>query len=173
MIMEWIRFGLCAVCLITAMLCFTAAVLGANRFGFIMNRLHAAGIGDTLGLFLVALSILIGDGFHMQEIKMAMILVFMAFTSPVSSHFLTQMEYFTNPRLYHYVRREGLRGAKKAGKDGRSSKDTSAGGGTAAPAGARTPERGTDSPGKESDGGHPGRTEALIGAGRPETEERR
>ena len=95
MILEWIRFGLCAVCLITAMICFTAAVLGANRFGFIMNRLHAAGIGDTLGLFLVAVSIIIGDGFHMQELKMLMILVFMTFTSPVSSHFLTQLEYFT------------------------------------------------------------------------------
>ncbi len=108
MILEWIRFGLCAVCLITAMICFTAAVLGANRFGFIMNRLHAAGIGDTLGLFLVAVSIIIGDGFHMQEIKMLMILVFMTFTSPVSSHFLTQLEYFTNPHLYSYVKRDGL-----------------------------------------------------------------
>ena len=110
MILEWIRFGLCAACLFTAMICFTAAVLGANRFGFIMNRLHAAGIGDTLGIFLVALSILIGDGLHMQEIKMLMILVFMAFTSPVSSHFLTQLEYFTNPHLYSYVKREGLDG---------------------------------------------------------------
>ena len=108
MILEWIRFGLCAVCLITAMICFTAAVLGANRFGFIMNRLHAAGIGDTLGLFLVAVSIIIGDGFHMQELKMLMILVFMTFTSPVSSHFLTQLEYFTNPHLYSYVKRDGL-----------------------------------------------------------------
>ena len=108
MILECIRFGLCAVCLITAMICFTAAVLGANRFGFIMNRLHAAGIGDTLGLFLVAVSIIIGDGFHMQELKMLMILVFMTFTSPVSSHFLTQLEYFTNPHLYSYVKRDGL-----------------------------------------------------------------
>ena len=108
MILEWIRFGLCAVCLITAMICCTAAVLGANRFGFIMNRLHAAGIGDTLGLFLVAVSIIIGDGFHMQELKMLMILVFMTFTSPVSSHFLTQLEYFTNPHLYSYVKRDGL-----------------------------------------------------------------
>ena len=55
MIFEWIRFALCALCLITALVCFTAAVLGANRFGFIMNRVHAGGVGDTLGLFLVAM----------------------------------------------------------------------------------------------------------------------
>ena len=60
MIFAWIRFGLCALCLITAMICFTAAVLGANRFGFIMNRVHAGGVGDTLGLFLIALSIILG-----------------------------------------------------------------------------------------------------------------
>ena len=73
MIFAWIRFGLCALCLITAMVCFTAAVLGANRFGFIMNRVHAGGVGDTLGLFLIALSIILGDGFHMGELKLCFI----------------------------------------------------------------------------------------------------
>ena len=72
--------------LITAMVCFTAAVLGANRFGFIMNRVHAGGVGDTLGLFLIALSIILGDGFHMGELKLCFIIIFMWFTSPVSSH---------------------------------------------------------------------------------------
>ena len=110
MIGEWIRFALSAVCLITAMICFTAAVLGANRFGFIMNRIHAAGIGDTLGLFLIALALVIGTGFGMPQIKMIMIIVFMWFTSPVSSHFLSQIEYFTNPDLYRYVRRENAGG---------------------------------------------------------------
>ena len=107
MIGEWIRFALSAICLITAMICFTAAVIGANRFGFIMNRLHAAGIGDTLGLFLVALALVVGTGFGMPQIKMIMIIVFMWFTSPVSSHFVSQIEYFTNPDLYRYVRRDG------------------------------------------------------------------
>ena len=107
MIIEWIRFGLSAACLVTAMACFTAAVIGANRFGFIMNRIHAGGIGDTLGLFLVALSIIIGTGVHMPEIKMTMIILFMWFTSPVSSHFLIQVEYYTNPDLYRFVKREG------------------------------------------------------------------
>ena len=64
MIFAWIRFGLCALCLITAMICFTAAVLGANRFGFIMNRVHAGGVGDTLGLFLIALSIILQALLH-------------------------------------------------------------------------------------------------------------
>ena len=105
MIGEWIRFGISCACLIGAMICFTAAVLGANRFGFIMNRLHAAGIGDTLGLFLVALSLILGTGLGLPQVKMCLIIVFMWFTSPVSSHFLIQIEYFTNPDLYRHVKR--------------------------------------------------------------------
>jgi multicomponent Na+:H+ antiporter subunit G len=71
-----------------------------------MNRVHAGGVGDTLGLFLVALSILLGDGFHMGELKLGFIIIFMWFTSPVSSHVLIQVEYFTNPHLYDHVKRE-------------------------------------------------------------------
>lgn len=108
MIGEWILFILCAVCLITAMILFTAAALGANRFGFIMNRIHAGGIGDTLGLFLIALSIILGDGFHMAEVKMCFIIIFMWFTAPVSSHILIQVEYFTNAHLYDYVERDAM-----------------------------------------------------------------
>ena len=152
MILEWIRFGLCAVCLITAMICFTAAVLGANRFGFIMNRLHAAGIGDTLGLFLVAVSIIIGDGFHMQELKMLMILVFMTFTSPVSSHFLTQLEYFTNPHLYSYVKREGL--DEPGGTPGRL--DSPGSGQDAVSGGALQPVRTSEGPGEKMNAGKRG-----------------
>ena len=66
MIGEWIMFILCAVCLITAMILFTAAALGANRFGFIMNRIHAGGIGDTLGLFLIALSIILDYKYYIS-----------------------------------------------------------------------------------------------------------
>ena len=109
MILAWIRFGLSAFCLLCAMICFTAAVLGANRFGFIMNRLHAGGIGDTLGLFLVALSIILSSGLRMPEIKLIMILIFMCFTAPASSHFLIQVEYFTHPDRYHYGKREGAK----------------------------------------------------------------
>ena len=59
---EWIRFGLTAICLITALIGFTAAVIGANRFGFVMNRMHAAGIGDTLGIFGVVCAVMLREG---------------------------------------------------------------------------------------------------------------
>ena len=44
----------------------------------------------------------------MGELKLCFIIIFMWFTSPVSSHILIQVEYFTNPHLYEHVKREGL-----------------------------------------------------------------
>ena len=103
---EWIRFGLIALCVVTAMTGFTAAVIGANRFGFVMNRMHAAGIGDTLGIFGILLALMLKEGVGMVTAKMAVIIIFLWFTSPASSHFLSQIEYFTNPHLFRYTDRD-------------------------------------------------------------------
>ena len=103
---EWIRFAIVAGFLLLGMLAFTAGVIGANRFGFALNRMHAAGIGDTAGLFFVILAMVVAAGVHTDTIKLAGIVFFMWFTSPVSSHFLSQIEYYTNPRLYQFLHRD-------------------------------------------------------------------
>lgn len=100
---EWIRFAVVAVILIAALIGFTAAVLGVFRFGFVMNRLHAAGIGDTVGLFGVVLAMIIAAGLHWDTVKLVLIIFFMWFTSPASSHFLIQVEYFTNEQLSRWA----------------------------------------------------------------------
>ena len=100
---QWIGFWVVAVCLFFGMIAFTAAVIGANRFGFAMNRLHSAGIGDTLGVMCIIGGLMGAAGFHADTLKLLLIIVFMWFTSPVSSHFLTQIEYYTNPQLHRIV----------------------------------------------------------------------
>ena len=107
MIWEWIRFVLVALLLVIALFSFASAALGVWRFGFIMNRIHSAGIGDTLGLSALAAALMLYSGLSMQTLEILLIVVFMWFTSPVSSHFLCQIEYYTNPELYrHTGRRE-------------------------------------------------------------------
>ena len=49
--MEWVRFALTAVLLACSVFCFASAVLGVYSFGFILNRIHASGIGDSLVIF--------------------------------------------------------------------------------------------------------------------------
>lgn len=103
---EWILFGVVAILLILALICFTAAVIGAYRFGFVLNRMHAAGIGDSLGLLCVTAAVVAATGFCMDSLKLILLIVFMWFTSPASSHFLSQVEYFTNEHLYRYTDRK-------------------------------------------------------------------
>ena len=93
---EWIVFFLTAVLLSTALICFTTAVIGVYRFGYILNRMHAAGMGDSLGLFLVIAAVVIATGLKTDSLKMMLLILFMWFSSPASSHFLSQVEYYTN-----------------------------------------------------------------------------
>ncbi len=92
--MEWIRFVLTAVFMIVGLCSFICAVLGVFNFGYIMNRLHAAGIGDTMGLMSVLVALM----------KLIAVAAFMWCTSPVSTHFMGQIEYFTNPELSSYLK---------------------------------------------------------------------
>ena len=95
-----------AVLLTISVVSFAAAVTGAWRFGFVMNRMHAAGIGDTAGLFFIVIALMVGSNAPMDILKLALLVVFMWFTSPTSSHMLAQIEYYTNPHLYSHVERE-------------------------------------------------------------------
>ena len=104
--MEWFRFALTALFLGISVFSFATAVLGTFRFGFIMNRIHAAGIGDTVGLLCVVLASVIGSGDLMTILKLILVLIFMWSTSPVSTHFLGQIEYYMDAQLDRFVERE-------------------------------------------------------------------
>lgn len=100
---EWIRFWIVAVILTAGILCFVLETVGIFRFGYVLNRMHAAGIGDTAGIFLVIASLAVARGPQMDTLKLVVLVFFLWFTSPVSTHFLGQVEYYTNPVLRMYV----------------------------------------------------------------------
>ncbi len=102
---DWIVFFITAALLLSALLCFTAAVIGVYRFGFILNRIHSSGIGDSLGFLCAISAVIIATGLKMDSLKLMLLILFMWFTSPVSSHFLSQVEYYTNEHLYRYTDR--------------------------------------------------------------------
>ena len=108
MILEWMRFAIAAVLAILGLCSFGAAVLGAYRFGFVLNRMHAAGIGDTAGIFLMIASLAVARGLHMDTLKLIVLVFFLWFTSPVSTHFLGQVEFYTNPLLGRHVKKAAL-----------------------------------------------------------------
>lgn len=103
---EWIRFWISAVLLGAGLFSFISAVIGVHRFGFSMNRMHAAGIGDTLGIFCVIASLVVASGVNLDSLKLILLIFFMWFTSPVSTHFLGQVEYYSNQKIREFLRKQ-------------------------------------------------------------------
>lgn len=103
--LDWIRFWITAVLLAAGLVFLAAAVLGNCRFRYVMNRIHAAGLGDTMGLLLTSLALAVSAGSWLEAGKLFLPAVFLWTTSPVSSHFLSQIEYYTHSHLYEHMDR--------------------------------------------------------------------
>ena len=82
---------------------FFSAVLGLFRFDYVLNRMHAAAVGDSLGIFCVLIGLMLLHGWSLSAGKSAgktvLIFVFLWLTSPVSSHLIAEMEVSTVPDL--------------------------------------------------------------------------
>lgn len=96
--METVRTILAAIFIIFGLLIFIIEVFGVNKFNFILNRMHAAAMGDTLGLMSCMLGLIIYSGFNFTSAKLLLVVVFLCFSSPVSSHLITNLEVETNEK---------------------------------------------------------------------------
>ena len=91
-----IREIIAAICIFIGLFVFLCSILGIYRFNYAMNRMHAAALGDTMGIFFVVLGLLIlgQDIFHMA--KYALIILFFWLSSPISTHLIAKVELLTN-----------------------------------------------------------------------------
>lgn len=60
--------------------------IGVLRLPDFYTRLHAAGITDTLGAELIIVGLIIQSGFSQTSLKLALVAVFLLFTSPTATH---------------------------------------------------------------------------------------
>ncbi len=105
MTVEWIWFGVTAFFMITGLVVFAAAVLGANKFDYALNRVHAAGVGDTLGVLCIAIGLIVSSGSVLEALKIVLLLFFLWFSSPTSTHLLGQVEVSTNQRMWRKLKK--------------------------------------------------------------------
>lgn len=63
--------------------------IGIHRFSDFYSRMHAAGITDTLCAMLILLGLGLQAGWSIAAFKLALIFMFLFFTSPTASHALT------------------------------------------------------------------------------------
>lgn len=96
---EWIRFLIGSLFLLTGIVIFFTELYGVFHFKYVLNRMHAAAMGDTLGISACLIGLMIFSGFNFTTLKLFLIVVFLWFASPVSSHVLARLETTTNEKL--------------------------------------------------------------------------
>lgn len=96
---EGIRAFIAALFILGGTAIMIIATIGVNRFHYVLNRMHAAALGDTLGLGLILLGLIVHNGLTFSSLKILLILVFFWNASPVCSHLISHLEVQTNPDL--------------------------------------------------------------------------
>ena len=96
-ILEWIKFIVGVIFLILGMAMFTIELLGVFHLKYVLNRMHMAATGDTLGIFLSLVGLMFMSGLNFTTLKLGLVIVFLWFSSPVSSHLIARLEVTTNP----------------------------------------------------------------------------
>ena len=96
-----IRLLLAGLLLALAVFIFFSEVLGFYKFKYVMNRMHAAALGDTLGIGSVLLAVAILTGELVPILKLLLILVFMFLTGPVVTHLIAGAEVETHKNAGH------------------------------------------------------------------------
>ncbi|MHA1569867.1 MAG: monovalent cation/H(+) antiporter subunit G [Alphaproteobacteria bacterium] len=64
--------------------------IGVLRLPDFFTRQHAAGMTDTLGAGLLLAGLMVQGGFSLVTVKLVLIVAFLFFTSPTSTHALAQ-----------------------------------------------------------------------------------
>ena len=110
-----------------ALICAGTAVMavgtvGVFRVRYALNRLHAAAMGDSLGLLLTAAGLAILFGWSMASVKLFLIVLLFWLASPVCSHLLAALEASTNEELDKYCQITTLDALEKSDGEGGTDK---------------------------------------------------
>ena len=95
-VFEWVRFLLGAILLLCGLGIFLIEMIGVFRFKYVLNRMHAAAMGDTLGIGFSLMGLILMSGFNFTSLKLLLVIVFLWFSSPTSSHLIARLEVTTN-----------------------------------------------------------------------------
>jgi len=83
--------------------------IGLLRLPDFYSRIHAAGITDTMGAWLILIGLMFSSGWSLVTAKLVMLLIFLVMTSPLASHALAKAAFMRGlqPMLGRELRREG------------------------------------------------------------------
>ena len=131
-VLGWIRLIIGAGLLFCGLGIFVIEVFGIFHLKYALNRMHAAAMGDTLGISFSLIGLMLFSGLNFTTVKMGLIVVFFWFASPVASHMLARLEATTNknPGKYYktYLQLEDLEQEIRESRQQAASEDMKTGG---------------------------------------------
>ena len=104
-ILEWLRLIAGGALLLSGLIIFLIELYGVFHLKYVLNRMHAAAMGDTLGISFSLVGLMIFSGLNFTTLKMMLIVIFLWLASPVSSHLLARLEVVTNEKLENHCQR--------------------------------------------------------------------
>ena len=94
-----IRFVISAVLMLLGIFVIFTAMVGNFRFGYVLNRMQVGATADTLGAFFIIAALVVASGLNATSVKLVMMIAFLWFANPVSSHFLARTEIISNENI--------------------------------------------------------------------------
>ena len=116
-VFEWVRFMAGALLLLCGLLIFVIEMIGVFRFKYVLNRMHAAAMGDTLGIGFSLAGLILMNGLNFTSLKLFFVIVFLWFSSPVSSHLIARLEVTTDEEKEKHYRSVKLEELEKEMSD--------------------------------------------------------
>ena len=95
-----IRTVIGAALLLAGCLVFIISLIGVFRFRYVLNRIHAASLSDTLGTLLVIAGLIVLKGFCFTSLKYLLMLVVLWITAPVATNRIGKAEATTNLSIH-------------------------------------------------------------------------
>ena len=101
---ETIRFLLGTAFILCGLAIFIIEIFGNYHFGYVLNRMQAAAIGDSFGIVLCLVGMMFYFGWALAGLKLLFVEIFLWCSSPVSSHLVAKLEAETNEYLDREVK---------------------------------------------------------------------
>ena len=99
MIFDWIIFALVAIFVLSSLFMIFCGIFGVYKMKYVLNRMNAAALIDTLALLFMNVGLIVANGFTFTSLKLFLIVLVMWLTSPISGHLISKLEYVTNEKI--------------------------------------------------------------------------
>lgn len=87
-----LRYCIGAFLLLAGIVVMGISMLGIYRFKYVLNRMHAAAVADTLGSLLVLFGLAVIRGLSFASVKILLILILLWVTCPICTNRLAHGE---------------------------------------------------------------------------------